>query len=87
LRLLKWDDDALNKVVLEPNTRQLIQGVIEAQGLTSPPVASHPSLGNQAQADFMQENDRSFVILFYGPPGTGKTLSAKRQVECPPKIE
>ena len=69
-----WNDEAFAGLVLPPERKVLLRGLIEAHGRLS-------SDGPLRFDDFVRGKGQGLVINLFGPPGVGKTLSAEATSE------
>lgn len=65
-----WNKDAFKRLVIPPETRELIQAAVTVHGqyLTT-------------ARDIIASKGRGLLILLHGGPGTGKTLTAESIAE------
>ena len=72
---IEWNDEAFTGLVLPPERKTLLRGLIEAHGrLTT-------ADGSARFDDFVRGKGQGLVINLFGPPGVGKTLSAEATSE------
>ncbi|PIL28931.1 hypothetical protein GSI_08978 [Ganoderma sinense ZZ0214-1] len=72
---IEWNDEAFAGLVLPPERKDLLRGLIEAHGRLA---------GGDGPArfdDFVRGKGQGLVINLFGPPGVGKTLSAEATSE------
>ncbi|KZV82213.1 P-loop containing nucleoside triphosphate hydrolase protein, partial [Exidia glandulosa HHB12029] len=67
---IKWNEEAFERLVLPPDQKDLIRGLVEAQAESS-----------FEFDDYIEGKGRGLVINLFGPPGVGKTLSAEATSE------
>lgn len=73
---VKWNDDAWDSLVLEPQTKDLIKAL----------VTSRRNNASKTIDDVIQGKGRGLVTVLHGAPGTGKTLTAEgisELLKCP----
>ncbi|KAJ6785835.1 hypothetical protein PWT90_09167 [Aphanocladium album] len=73
---VKWNDQAWDSLVLEPETKDLIKAL----------VTSRRSNASKTIDDVIQGKGKGLVTVLHGAPGTGKTLTAEgisELLRCP----
>ncbi|XP_044717467.1 ATPase family associated with various cellular activities (AAA) domain-containing protein [Hirsutella rhossiliensis] len=73
---ITWNEKAWESLVLEPETKDLIQALVQSRKY-------HPT---QTIDDVIQGKGKGLVTVLHGPPGTGKTLTAEgisELLKCP----
>ncbi|KND91654.1 ATPase family AAA domain-containing protein 3B [Tolypocladium ophioglossoides CBS 100239] len=73
---IKWNVKAWESLVLEPETKDLIQALVQSRKY-------HAA---QTIDDVIQGKGKGLVTVLHGPPGTGKTLTAEgisELLKCP----
>ncbi|KAJ4159103.1 uncharacterized protein LMH87_008019 [Akanthomyces muscarius] len=73
---VKWNDQAWDSLVLEPETKDLIKAL----------VTSRRSNASKTIDDVIQGKGKGLVTVLHGAPGTGKTLTAEgisELLQCP----
>ncbi|TQV90683.1 hypothetical protein V2A60_006894 [Cordyceps javanica] len=73
---VKWNDQAWDSLVLEPETKDLIKAL----------VTSRRSNASRTIDDVIQGKGKGLVTVLHGAPGTGKTLTAEgisELLQCP----
>ena len=58
LTVIKWNDEAFERLVLPPDQKDLIRGLVEAQALNA-----------FEFDDYIEGKGRGLVINLFGPPG------------------
>jgi Cdc6-like AAA superfamily ATPase len=66
-----WNDSAFEYLVLDLDTKKLIDALVSSQSRSS---------GGSDFADIVKGKGRGLTVLLHGPPGTGKTLTVERSV-------
>ncbi|PIL28925.1 hypothetical protein GSI_08972 [Ganoderma sinense ZZ0214-1] len=72
---IEWNDEAFAGLVLSPERKDLLRGLIEAHGRLA------TGDGPARFDDFVRGKGQGLVINLFGPPGVGKTLSAEATSE------
>ncbi|PFH57905.1 hypothetical protein XA68_14426 [Ophiocordyceps unilateralis] len=73
---ISWNEKAWDSLVLEPETKDLIQALVQSRKY-------HAA---QTIDDVIQGKGKGLVTVLHGPPGTGKTLTAEgisELLKCP----
>lgn len=61
-----WNKDAFSRLVIAPETREIIQAAVTSHGQSIGPTA-----------DIIAGKGQGLMILLHGGPGTGKTFTAE----------
>jgi ATP-dependent Lon protease len=64
-----WNKQAFADLVVDPETKQLVQALVMKQ------------LGAQKSTDVIQGKGNGLILLLHGAPGTGKTFTAEGVAE------
>lgn len=64
---IEWAEGALEKLVIEPTTKHVIETA----------VSSRLSRAERAPGGVVQRKEKGMIILLYGPPGVGKTSTVE----------
>lgn len=69
-----WNKDAFNRLVIAPDTKEILLAAITSHGAHNGPTA-----------DLIAGKGQGLLILLHGGPGTGKTLTAESIAEAQEK--
>lgn len=69
-----WNKDAFNRLVIAPDTKEMLQAAITSHGAHNGPAT-----------DLIAGKGQGLLILLHGGPGTGKTLTAESIAEAQEK--
>ncbi|KAK1977836.1 ATPase [Colletotrichum cereale] len=70
---VKWNEEAFKQLVIEENTKELVEAVVTHQ------------LQAEENTDLIRGKGNGLFILLHGGPGTGKTLTAESVAEIAKK--
>ncbi|KAK6075787.1 AAA family ATPase [Seiridium cupressi] len=68
LKPIEWGKDAIDSLVIEPTTKDILRGLVEEHKKRKL---------DSIVSDFMPDKGQGLVIVLHGPPGVGKTLTAE----------
>ncbi|KAK7921482.1 hypothetical protein PG985_009504 [Apiospora marii] len=73
IRDVTWNKDSFKHLVVEPNTKELIQALVKNQ------------IASEQGTDIVNRKGNGLIILLHGGPGTGKTFTAESVAELAEK--
>ncbi|KAK7990084.1 hypothetical protein PG989_010399 [Apiospora arundinis] len=73
IKEVEWNKESFKHLVVEPNTKELIQALVRHQ------------ISLEQGADIINRKGNGLIILLHGGPGTGKTFTAESVAELAEK--
>ncbi|KAK6863622.1 hypothetical protein PG995_000150 [Apiospora arundinis] len=73
IKEVEWNKESFDHLVVEPNTKELIQALVRHQ------------ISLEQGADIINRKGNGLIILLHGGPGTGKTFTAESVAELAEK--
>ncbi|KAK8133590.1 hypothetical protein PG984_005602 [Apiospora sp. TS-2023a] len=73
IREVQWNKESFNHLVVESNTKELIQALVKHQ------------IASEEGTDIVNRKGNGLIILLHGGPGTGKTFTAESVAELAEK--
>jgi SpoVK/Ycf46/Vps4 family AAA+-type ATPase len=69
IREVKWNKQSFKHLVIEPDSKELVQALITNQ------------IAREQGTDIVESKGNGLIILLHGGPGTGKTFTAESVAE------